>query len=173
MTVHLENTIIQKLKEKEHSLCTVESCTGGLLAHLLTNVSGASEVYWGSHIVYDNSAKEALGVPFSLIKNFGAVSNEVAKSLAESGLHHLQKTLEEKKSSSLLHQKKLLCIATTGIAGPTGGSDEKPVGLCYIALEKTDTETVVRRIEILENKTRLDMKLAFAHEALELIRGLL
>ena len=169
--ISLEETVIRKLKTTQQILCTVESCTGGLIGHLLTNVSGASEVYWGSFVTYDNSAKEELGVPRNLIEQKGAVSLEVATLLAESGLSKLQKALQLQGHSNLIKAKGLACIATTGIAGPSGGTREKPVGLCYIALAVSGKKTIVENFYVAQPQDRIQTKIQFAHRALELVRG--
>jgi PncC family amidohydrolase len=153
--------IVQKLKAINHHLCTVESCTGGLISNLITNVSGASLIYWGSYITYDNSLKVELGVSKQLIITHGAVSGEVATEMAECGLQ---------KMKARLNSQKGICISTTGIAGPTGGTPEKPVGLCYISLAKTDQKTQVERfLAPSEAQDRLRIKSLFAQAALQLL----
>ncbi len=101
-------------------LVTIESCTGGLLAAKLTSMPGASSCFHHGYVTYANEAKIALGVPTDLITAKGAVSPEVALSMAEHGL----KTLPGPG----------FAISVTGIAGPDGGSEAKPVGLVYIAI---------------------------------------
>ncbi len=110
----------QLLREKQRTLSTAESCTGGLIGQLITNVSGASDYYPGGFICYSNHIKQQLlGVPSELLKTHGAVSEQVASAMAEGA--------REKMGTDF-------SIAVTGIAGPTGGTDEKPVGLVYIAI---------------------------------------
>ena len=107
------------LKAKGQTIATAESCTGGKLASLLNKHAGSSAFYWGSVISYDNSVKEhLLGVPSELIKAHGVVSEEVVRVMAES----VRKSLNTNYG-----------IATSGIAGPSGGSVEKPVGTVWIA----------------------------------------
>jgi len=116
----LEELIGQILRERHLTLSVAESCTGGLISHRLTNIAGSSEYLLESAVPYSNLAKERrLGVPSSLIKNHGAVSREVALAMAE-GM---------RKSSGSDYG-----LAVTGIAGPGGGSADKPVGLTYIAV---------------------------------------
>ncbi len=104
------------------TISTAESCTGGMIAATLTNISGASTVYVASTIAYANQAKtRLLQVGESLIITHGAVSAEVAEAMACGGIRQ--------------HQTDY-CIAVTGIAGPGGGTTEKPVGLVYICLNK-------------------------------------
>ena len=115
----LEVILGNLLKAKGQTIATAESCTGGKLASLLNKHAGSSAFYWGSIISYDNSVKEhLLGVPAELIKAHGVVSEEVVRVMAES----VRKSLNTDYS-----------IATSGIAGPSGGSVEKPVGTVWIA----------------------------------------
>ena len=115
----LEVILGNLLKAKGQTIATAESCTGGKLASLLNKHAGSSAFYWGSVISYDNSVKEhLLGVPAELIKAHGVVSEEVARVMAES----VRKSLNTNYG-----------IATSGIAGPSGGSVEKPVGTVWIA----------------------------------------
>ncbi|MFZ4715161.1 MAG: CinA family nicotinamide mononucleotide deamidase-related protein [Bacteriovoracaceae bacterium] len=120
----LEEIIIKEAAAKGLTIGTVESCTGGLIANRLTNVSGSSSVFLGSIISYANSVKEELAhVPKATLKEFGAVSIETAKCLADGGVKSLGAHI---------------VVATTGIAGPTGGSKEKPVGTICIGLKSND-----------------------------------
>jgi nicotinamide-nucleotide amidase len=170
--INLEETVIRKLRTAQAILCTVESCTGGLLAHLITNVPGASEVFWGSFIVYDNSAKLGLGVSQQTLNTSGAVSAEAAKELAEMGLNRLQTAPHRDSSYSLLKPKLLISVATTGIAGPSGGTREKPVGLCYIGIAVSGRPTRVEKFQVSETNDRIQTKNQFAQKALELIRSI-
>lgn len=116
----LENVLIKRLIDKKITISTAESCTGGLIAGLLTNVAGTSTVYKGGVITYSNEAKiKFLDIDEELLKNKGAVSYEVAQGMAIN--------VSRKFNTNL-------SIAVTGIAGPTGGSNEKPVGLVYIGV---------------------------------------
>jgi len=169
--ISLEEAVVRKLRTTQHILTAVESCTGGLISHLITNVSGASEIYWGSTIAYDNSVKEELGVPRNLISTQGAVSIEVARELAERGLERMQRILPQANSFALLKPRGLVCVATTGIAGPTGGTREKPVGLCFIGLAISGRKTMVEQFQANPASDRLQTKVQFAQKALELIRG--
>ncbi len=114
----LEERIIKKLQEKRYTITTAESCTGGLLAGRLLNVSGASEVYMEGHITYANEAKEKiLGVKHETLETYGAVSRETAEEMAVGAAKEANADV---------------ALSTTGIAGPGGGTAEKPVGLIYI-----------------------------------------
>ena len=116
----LADKIIQLCVEKKLKISTAESCTGGLVAACLTSVAGSSLVFERGYITYANAAKvEEIGVPPALLSAHGAVSEEVAKAMA--------KGARQKAGADV-------AIAITGIAGPGGGSPEKPVGLVYIGL---------------------------------------
>lgn len=116
--VSLEEQIIGVLIEQKKTIATVESLTGGMVSASLVNVSGASEVFNQGLVTYSNEAKHRLaGVPWTLLEKFGAVSAQVAEAMAVGGA----------KSAAAD-----ICLSTTGIAGPTGGTKEKPVGLVYI-----------------------------------------
>ena len=116
----LANEIIASLKAQGLTIATAESCTGGLIAGALTSVAGSSDVVYGGFVTYANEAKIAMvGVPFGLLREFGAVSKEVATAMAEGAL-----------AAAGTH----IAVAVTGIAGPGGGSAEKPVGLVYFAV---------------------------------------
>jgi len=150
----LEEVVVKLLKQQNETLATGESCTGGLIANKITNVSGASEVFVAGYVTYANAAKsDVLGVDPKLIKKHGAVSEAVARAMAE-GAH----TRAASKHG----------LATTGIAGPTGGSADKPVGTVYIALASGDSETVVRKFVFPTD--RETFKQLAAQTALDLLR---
>ncbi|MGA1976629.1 MAG: competence/damage-inducible protein A [Bacteroidales bacterium] len=116
----LEKAAGRLLTEKRQTICTAESCTGGKIAHMLTSIPGSSLYYMGTIVAYDNEVKEnILGVPGNIIRKYGAVSEEVARAMAE-GAREIMKTD--------------FAIATTGIAGPDGGTEDKPVGTLCIAV---------------------------------------
>jgi hypothetical protein len=182
--MNLEEAVFEKLKAQKIVLCTIESCTGGLIAHLITDIAGASEVLWGSWVTYDNSSKIQLGVSETTLTTRGAVSPEVANELARSGLRALERAFQAKFSDPhqpLTHTQRLMAISTTGIAGPSGGSPEKPVGLCYSAIISTEispsqTSTysvestpITQAIQAPANLTRIQTKRFFAQKALESI----
>src|SRR5215468_9980059 len=128
----LAAVVVRLLKQRNKTLATAESCTGGLIANQVTNVPGASEAFLAGYITYANSVKsDVLNVDSKLIDKHGAVSEEVARAMAEGARTRAASTYG---------------LATTGIAGPTGGSDEKPVGTVYIALAPEDSESVVRKL---------------------------
>ena len=116
--MNLEERIIKELQKRKMTLTTAESCTGGLLAGRILNVSGASAVYNEGHITYSNEAKERLlGVSHETLETYGAVSKETAAEMAR---------------GAALTARADVGLSTTGIAGPTGGTPEKPVGLVYV-----------------------------------------
>jgi nicotinamide-nucleotide amidase len=126
----LEEVIVKLLAKRSQTLAIAESCTGGLLANRITDVPGASSVFVAGYVCYGNQAKlDMLNVDPKLIEKHGAVSEPVAGALAE----HARECAGSKYA-----------LATTGIAGPTGGSPEKPVGTVYIALAAPD-ENVVKK----------------------------
>lgn len=115
----LEEKIVSNLIEKGYTITTAESCTGGLMAGRLLNVSGASAVYNEGYITYSNEAKErVLGVSPTTLKIYGAVSHETAVEMAVGAADVANANIG---------------LSTTGIAGPGGGTTEKPVGLVYVA----------------------------------------
>ena len=124
--------LVKILTEKKMTCATAESCTGGGVGYTITAVSGASAVFWGGVISYDNSVKrDVLGVPEEVLATKGAVSPECAAAMAE-GARRLLKTD--------------LAVALTGIAGPGGGSAEKPVGLVWFGLASKSCTTTEKMI---------------------------
>lgn len=112
--------VLKKFRDNKMRITTVESCTGGLVAALLTSIAGSSDVFERGFVTYSNDAKtDLVGVPQELINEFGAVSSQVAMAMAAGALEHSNANVS---------------LAITGIAGPDGGSKEKPVGLVYIAI---------------------------------------
>ncbi len=149
----LEETIGRILTKRELTLAIAESCTGGLIASKITDVSGSSGYFERAVIAYSNRSKsELLGVPESLIAEHGAVSREVAEAMAE-GVRRVAGTD--------------IGISTTGIAGPTGGSADKPVGLVWIGYADADSTTALR---FQFGTERLRVKERASQAALELLR---
>lgn len=115
----LEESIVALLKEKNLTLTTAESCTGGMLSARLTNVSGVSEVFKQGFVAYSNRAKrKLLDVKKNTLKTYGAVSEKTAKEMAKNGAFITGSDI---------------CVSITGLAGPDGGTETTPVGLVYIA----------------------------------------
>jgi nicotinamide-nucleotide amidase len=150
----LEAVVVTLLKQRQETLATAESCTGGLIANCITNVPGASDVFLAGYITYANNAKsDILNIDPKLIDRLGAVSDPVARAMAEGARTRAGSTY---------------ALATTGIAGPTGGSDEKPVGTVYIALASAESDAVVRKFFFPTD--RETFKQLAAQTALDLLR---
>lgn len=128
----LANTVVELLKEAHMTVTTVESCTGGLLSSTLVDVPGVSEVLNQAYVTYANEAKEALvGVRKETLEAYGAVSEQTAREMAEGG------------AAAAGAQAAL---SVTGIAGPEGGTAQKPVGLVYIGCFLEDSTVVEKHI---------------------------
>ncbi|MBB4094704.1 CinA family protein [Brucella pecoris] len=135
-------------------IATAESCTGGLIAGALTDIAGSSDVVDRGFVTYSNEAKaEMINVPIELINRVGAVSKEVALSMAEGALACSQAGVT---------------VAVTGVAGPGGGSDEKPVGLVHIASAREGHPTLHRECRF-DPKTRAEIRHATVLAALDLV----
>ncbi len=149
----LEASVGRLLNDRGLKIAVAESCTGGLVSHRLTEISGSSAYFECGIVVYSNESKiELLKVPREIIEAHGAVSPETAAKMAE-GVRSVSRVD--------------LGLATTGIAGPTGGTPEKPVGTVYIAL--ADSEEV--RVESFQfSGTRTQIKIVAAQAALDLVR---
>jgi nicotinamide-nucleotide amidase len=120
--------LLDAYREKGLKIATAESCTGGLVAALLTEISGSSAVVERGFVTYSNEAKsEQIGVPADLIAAHGAVSEPVARAMAE---------------GALAHSRADVAVGITGVAGPTGGTATKPVGLVHFGLARKDAATV-------------------------------
>jgi nicotinamide-nucleotide amidase len=149
----LEQVLVRLLASRKETLALAESCTGGLLANRITNVPGASEVLIAGYVTYANETKiDMLNVAAELLQKHGAVSEEVARAMAEGARNRARSTY---------------ALATTGIAGPSGGSPGKPVGTVYIALA-TPNETVAKKYFFLND--RPTFKEQTAQTAFEMLR---
>lgn len=127
----LAKNLLQHLRRRHLRLATAESCTGGLIAAALTEVAGSSDVVERGFVVYSNDAKtDLLGVPSTLIGKHGAVSEEVARSMAE---------------GAIAKSRAEIAVAVTGIAGPGGATPTKPVGLVHLAVARRGGGTVHER----------------------------
>jgi len=128
----LEEVVVKLLTGRKETLALAESCTGGLLADRITNVPGASEVFLAGYVSYANEAKmDILRVDAAVIERYGAVSKPVARAMAE---------------GARTRTKATYALATTGIAGPTGGSFKKPVGTVFVSLASPNTATIVQHL---------------------------
>jgi nicotinamide-nucleotide amidase len=149
----LEATIVRRLTERRQTLAVAESCTGGFIAHRLTNVPGASAVFLAGWVTYGNEAKQQfLGVPPETLEQNGAVSEATARAMAEgarerAGAHY--------------------AISVTGIAGPGGGTADKPVGTVWMALAAAGQTSSLSRLNVYDRET---FKLVTSQQALDLLR---
>jgi len=140
------------LKDKKLTIASAESCSGGLISHTLTNISGSSEYFDRGIVSYSNKAKmELLGVSEDILEKYGAVSEQVAKAMAEG--------IRTKSNVDI-------GLSTTGIAGPTGSTKEKPVGLVYIGLSTKD-EILVKKFQF--SGDRLENKESTCEAALQML----
>lgn len=149
----LEATVLRLLQETSSTLAIAESCTGGLIANRITNIPGASDHFTHGWVTYSNEAKSSeLGVPVELIAQHGAVSEEVAIAMAQGAFR--------KSGASLT-------LSVTGIAGPSGGTEEKPTGTAWLALSSA-SGTVAQKV--FHPRARKDFKQAVSQSALDLLR---
>ena len=150
----MEEVLVKRLLERKETLALAESCTGGLLAHRVTNVPGASGVFLAGYVTYANAAKtDVFSVDDALIEKEGAVSESVARVMAEAARDRAKST----------H-----ALATTGIAGPDGGTAAKPVGTVYVALASAGALTLVKRFDFASD--RETFKQLTAQAAFNLLR---
>ena len=152
----LEQLAVNLLSERKMTIATAESCSGGLLAKRITDIPGASQVFEMGAVTYANRIKTLLlGVPEELLEKHGAVSEEVAAAMAEG--------VREKAGSDI-------GIGITGIAGPDGGTEEKPVGLIYVGLSD-QAGTVVRKVKVFsQRRPRSYYRYTAASFALDMVR---
>ena len=149
----LETVVVRLLTERKQTLATAESCTGGLIAHRVTNVPGASVVFLAGLTTYANTAKQTfLGVCAQSLADSGAVSETVAREMAEG--------VRRQTGADY-------ALSTTGIAGPAGGAPAKPLGTVFIGLATPHTTTVERNFNPYDRET---FKQVTANQALELLR---
>ena len=124
----LAAAVLETCRTSGLMVATAESCTGGLIASALTEVAGSSDVFERGFVTYSNEAKQTLlGVPVGLFDKVGAVSEEVARAMAE---------------GAMARSKAQLAVSVTGIAGPGGGTETKPVGLVHMAIAREGLETL-------------------------------
>lgn len=150
----MEKTIVRMFKQRGLKFATAESCTGGLIANRITNVPGSSEVFTHGYVTYANEAKVAmLGVSAADIEIHGAVSEAVARQMAEGALRE---------------SGACIAVSVTGIAGPGGGTDDKPVGTAWCAVAMKGGETTAYKF--FHPRSRKDFKLSVSQSALEAVR---
>ena len=149
--------IIKLLKKKNFKISFAESCTGGLLSSTITSVSGSSKVFDMGLVTYSNSAKiELLKVPKSTINKYGAVSHKTCLSMV--------KNLSKISRSNI-------SISITGVAGPRGGTKQKPIGLVYIGIKKGNKIFIKKNL--FKNKNRNQIQKSTVNEAFKMILGLI
>jgi nicotinamide-nucleotide amidase len=147
--------LLQLLRSKGLQIATAESCTGGLIAGVLTEVPGSSDVVERGYVTYSNAAKcEALGVPAAVIAEHGAVSAPVAIAMAQGALRH---------------SRADIAVAVTGVAGPGGGSADKPVGLVHMAVARRGVP-VRHQEHRFGDVGRTEVRLATVSAAFKMIR---
>ena len=147
--------VLDEARAQSLRITTAESCTGGLVAGVLTAIAGSSDVFERGFVTYSNRAKqELLGVPGDLIADLGAVSEPVARMMAEGALEN-----------SNAH----VSVAITGVAGPGGGTAMKPVGTVHIATARAN-QRIDHKGELFEFTTREEIQLAAVQSALEMLR---
>ena len=152
----LEKRVGEILRVKKLGIAVAESCTGGLISHRITNIAGSSDYFDRGVIVYSNISKtQLLSVPKLIIESFGAVSSETAKAMAE-GIKNISKSD--------------IGLAVTGIAGPGGGTTNKPVGLVYIGLA-SNKPTIIKEFNF--QGSRIEIKEQASEEALKMVLGFL
>ena len=153
----LNKKIVSLLKKKKFKLAIAESCTGGLLSSTITSVSGSSKVFSMGLVTYSNQAKtNLLKVSNQVIKRYGAVSVQCCLAM----VNNLSKISKSK-----------VCVSITGIAGPKGGSKEKPVGLVYIGI-KVGKKIIINKSNF-KNKGRILVQRSTVRKALRLIENAL
>ena len=149
----LNKTIVSLLKRKKLKIAFAESCTGGMLSSAITSVSGSSKVFTMGLVTYSNQAKTViLKVPKKIIKKFGAVSVQCCLAM----VNNLSKISKSK-----------VCVSITGIAGPKGGSKQKPVGLVYIGI-RVGKRVVVNKYNF-KNKGRISIQKQTVKKTLNLL----
>ena len=150
----IEEWIIRRLATMGHTIATAESCTGGLLANRLTNVPGSSQVFHRGFVTYSNESKsDLLGVGQALLAEHGAVSEPVARAMAEGTLHRANSDFS---------------LALTGVAGPDGGTPEKPVGTVFIAMAQAGKPTLCQNFSFPVDRTTF--KQLATQAALDMVR---
>jgi len=151
----LARLLLDEARERHVRIVVAESCTGGLVAAALTSIEGSSDVFERGFVTYSNRAKEELlGVPGDLIADLGAVSEGVARMMAEGALE-----------ASNAH----IAVAITGVAGPGGGSPLKPVGTVHLATARANGG-VEHRLEFFDDANRDEVRLGAVRVALEMLR---
>lgn len=154
----LAEDVIKSYAEKGLMIATAESCTGGMIASALTDIAGSSAVVDRGFVTYSNEAKmDMLGVLETTLEAHGAVSEETAREMAQGALGNSDADVT---------------VAVTGIAGPSGGTPDKPVGLVYLAIA-TDVKVNTHKLLLGENKSRDEVRQATVERALMELRSII
>ena len=157
MALAIQATIVSLLKKKKYKIAFAESCTGGLLSSAITSVSGSSKVFTLGLIAYSNQSKiKVLKVPKNIIRKYGSVSEPVCLAIVKN-VSRIGKTN--------------MSVSITGIAGPSGGSKKKPVGLVYVGIKKSNRSEVKKYL--FKNKGRAYIQKAAVNKSLGLILSFL
>jgi len=155
-SIQLVTHVASELREKQLKVCTAESCTGGLIAKSFTDLAGSSDWFERGFVTYSNLSKsEMIDVPESVIEKYGAVSEAVANAMA---------------SGALKHSAADVSVAVTGVAGPDGGSVEKPVGTVWIAVA-SEKQLIAKKF--LFDGERDAIRIATMRTAIEMLLQLL
>jgi nicotinamide-nucleotide amidase len=156
--LRLAEVVIAEARAQKLRIATAESCTGGLIGGLLTEIPGSSDVFERGFIVYSNRAKQdMLGVPGDLIADMGAVSEAVARAMAEGAVEN-----------SNAH----IAVAVTGVAGPGGGTKMKPIGLVHIAAAR-ENRSILHEAHRFGDIGRTEVRIKAVEAALEMLRRIL
>jgi nicotinamide-nucleotide amidase len=151
---HLAERVLAEARKRGLKIATAESCTGGMVSAALTDIAGSSDVFERGFVTYSNESKQAmLGVPAATIAAHGAVSTETARAMAE---------------GAISNSGADIAVAITGVAGPGGGSSEKPVGLVCFAIAWKDQTTLERRQQFIDGG-RTAIRLDATRMALEML----
>lgn len=156
--IHLAELTLADAREAKLKIVTAESCTGGLIAALLTDIAGSSDVVERGFVVYSNEAKrDMLGVPGDLIADFGAVSEPVARAMAE---------------GALKNSRGHIAVSVTGIAGPGGGTPMKPVGLVHFGAARSG-RSILHEMQLFGDIGRDEIRMKSVETALNLVRRMM
>jgi len=156
--IHLAELTLADAREANLKIVTAESCTGGLVAGLLTEIAGSSDIVERGFVVYSNEAKrDMLDVPGDLIADFGAVSEPVARAMAE---------------GALKHSRGHISVSVTGIAGPGGGTPMKPVGLVHFGAARQG-RSIIHEMQLFGDIGREEVRMKAIETALNLVRRMI
>ena len=156
--IHLAELTLADAREANLKIVTAESCTGGLVAGLLTGIAGSSDIVERGFVVYSNEAKrDMLAVPGDLIADFGAVSEPVARAMAE---------------GALKHSRGHISVSVTGIAGPGGGTPMKPVGLVHFGAARQG-RSIIHEMQLFGDIGREEVRMKAIETALNLVRRMI